>query len=228
VERHHQEHPRPLTIRPSVEQTLELRNHNVPSAELELRRQKLLHPVCTELLETPDLTLSEVLVPKVDQRGPAPEAQCLFEQLDLPDATCAARLYKQPLELRRIDCLFADREDVAVPRRFDQLTREDATQACDQVVERGPSRCRSMLAPDVVDQLVGRTGLSRVEEQRREEGSDELAPERKRTICLDDLKGPEDAERNPRRARPAPAALRMCFRFDTTYLLPLDDDFGDR
>ena len=43
------------------------------------------------------------------------------------------------------------------------------------VVERGPRRGRSMVGPEVVDQLIGGTELSRMEEQGRNEGPKQLA-----------------------------------------------------
>jgi hypothetical protein len=62
-----------------------------------------------------------------------------------------------------------------------------------------------------------------VEEQRRKKRPEQLAPERQRTIRLDDIERPENTKRDPCRAWPTTALPWMCFRFDTTYLLSLGD-----
>jgi hypothetical protein len=103
----------------------------------------------------------------------------------------------QGAEPGRVDVERVDDQHVAgVPAEQDAVT-EALAQARDVRLEGVPRLSGRFLAPDLVDQRVGRHDLVRAHEQVREDGALLGAPQGHRTVTRVDLQRPEHAELHP-------------------------------
>jgi len=194
MERDHELHPQSLAEGIAQHEPLQLSYDCLGLAQIELRGQQLLEREYVKLLQTTDLGLRELFVANVDEGGSPPKSQGGLERANpvnerLPDAP-----REQSLESPRVELLVVDRQDVPAAGRLDQRMAEQVSQARDEVVERS-TRCGwSLVAPEIVDQLVGHTHLPRMQKQRREKRADELAFEWDAPSVSGNLDRPKDEE----------------------------------
>ena len=87
----------------------------------------------------------------------------------LGDVGGRARLGAEPLEAAEVDLVGRDVEHVPGVPGDEHVGAERLAQERDVVLERVPGRPRRALAPELLDQAVGRDRLGGVQEQRREE-----------------------------------------------------------
>src|SRR5207244_9028378 len=111
------------------------------------------------------------------------------------------------LEAAEIDPLGRNRENVAGLPGQQRVGSEQLAQRRDRVLEGGRRRSRRLLAPERLDQELGRDDVAGAEQQHGEHGALLLPAERQRLpVVVDDLERTEHAEgRHGRVLAPAPA-----------------------
>src|SRR5206468_4197228 len=127
-----------------------------------------------ELVETGDLRLRERLEREIRERRPAPERERLAQLARARLGVRAARLRDEPLEPCEVELVLLHPEHVARRPRDQAVRPEEPAELGDGVLERRAGRLRGALAPELVEQRVGRDDLARVQEEDPEEGA--LAP----------------------------------------------------
>ncbi len=106
----------------------------------------------------------------------------------------AMRLLHELLEAAEIDLLALDAQPVAGRPRLEQVGAEQLAQLRDEVLQRRRGRPRRPLAPEAVDQAVGRHHPSGLEQQEREDRAQLLAPDGYRLAVGEHLDGAEQPE----------------------------------
>ena len=156
-----------------------------------------------QLLEPLDRRLRERLVGEVGERWPAPESegltQCLGRRGGLPGAERALARLDERLERVQVELARLDAEQVAVSARDQVGVRraavlERSAQLQDVVLDDLRGRRRRPLAPELVDDPIGRDRLIAMEEEKGEQGALLAAPERNLPFALANLERPENAE----------------------------------
>src|SRR5207244_3335374 len=112
VERLHQQRPQPLAQRVLGDQRLEFLHELGPSAELELGPDPLFGRGESPLAQLRDLLLREVLELEILERPPTPQRERGTKQLDTIAGAGRTRLRDEPVELRNVEVLRIDAEDV--------------------------------------------------------------------------------------------------------------------
>ena len=161
------------------------------AVELEIGVDPLLERGEPQLLEPVRRGLRPGVEGELGQRGPAPEPERLAQRPRLCLGVGATRLVEQALEAHGVDSLALDVEDVAGRARLERAGAEQPAQLRNGVVQRGRRRRRRPLAPELVDQAVGRNDSPGVEQQDREQRPLPLPRERERALVTDDLERPE-------------------------------------
>ena len=147
-----------------------------------------------QLLQASDLALRELLARQVGERRAPPERECRAEELRTFGGGRTTRLPEERLEADGVDGGGVCGEDVAGSARLDDIVPECAPQLGDGVLERGRRSFGALLAPEQVDETVGRDDLPVVHEQRREERALPLASEVDRAAVEESLERAEDPE----------------------------------
>jgi hypothetical protein len=100
----------------------------------------------------------------------------------------------EELEAAQVELAAVHVEEIAGRPRDERLGPERLAELRDEVLERGRRRSRRVLAPQVVDQAVGRDHLSRPQEQDRKQRALLLATQRQGFPAGEDLERTEDPE----------------------------------
>ncbi len=168
------------------------------TSERELELEAVLAARQAQLLEAGRLVARERLLGEIGERGSAPEAERPVEQRARQTriAVCERepRVGHELLEARGIQLARLDDERVA-RRPPDQPARgQQAAQL--REVEPQDARCgrRRRVAPDGVDQRVGRDALPGAQQERRKQRALSPRGELDRRPGFDDLQGTEYAE----------------------------------
>ena len=194
VKRDHQLAAESFAERILAGERLELCDNVVVAAELELRIEAVLDGGEPQFLQTSDLALSERRVGKFCKRRASPERRRRLQPLD-------------PLLRRRNTCIgnctlengcvhgFGG-DAQAVPRgpRGQDFGPEGLAELRDEILERRRGRPRRVLAPDIVDEAIGRNHLVRTDDQRREESPLLLPRQGHNLPFADDFQRAEDSE----------------------------------
>ena len=126
--------------------------------------------VCPEpcLVEARRVGARELLAGQVGQRGPAPE----------PERLVVRPRVDELLEPLGVELAGLDPGEIAGRTGHDPVGAERLAQRVDVYLERRAGVCRRILAPDGVDQPLGRDGAIGAEQQEREHGAGPPAAER--------------------------------------------------
>ena len=195
VEREHQLAAKPFPQRLLDEESLDLPDELGITAEHEVGVDAVLERGEPQLLEAPALCGGELVVCEVDQRRAPPQRERLAQKASgLGGVLGLGRRREERLEATRVDLRGIDLELVARRASQKPVTAEQLAQTRDvELHHRRGGRWRP-LAPERVDQLVGRDGLVRPQEQRRQQGALLTAAERDRLTALDGFERPQEQE----------------------------------
>ena len=185
------------------DERLELRDQIGVALELELGGDPFLDDGQAQLLETPDLGLGENLVSEVRQRRSTPERQRLTEQLGPFGRFALTGPSDESLEPQQVELFRLEPKPVAGRPGLEQFRPDRLAELGDEVLERGPRRPRRALAPEELDQPLGRNHVVHVEQEQREQGSLLLSGQRYRHPVVEHLERPEDPEVPARDSRGA-------------------------
>ena len=172
--------------------------------KVELGLDALLDGGEAQLLEMCDLGMRERLVGEIRERRAAPEPQRLSQELHRALRRAVGErpraLLEQPLETCPVELVGCDPDLIAAPARHDHAvgaggitTVERLAKPRDVHLQALGSAGGRVLAPQLVDQSVGRNDLVGVQQQDRQHRA-LLARERKLTPCVTDLERAEDPE----------------------------------
>ena len=168
------------------------------TAEREVGLDPILDCRETKLLESRDLALRKRLVDEVGQGGAAPERERFPERTGsrLGIAACEriAALLDQALEQAHVDLVGLCAEEVTGAAGEQHTGPKQLAQLGDVVLHDLRSGVGRLVAPELVDQLLARDDLVRVQEQNGKESLPLLAPEAKRPFVLLDHERSKDAE----------------------------------
>lgn len=107
----------------------------------------------------------------VRERWPAPQRESRVQLLGSLGGRQSARLMEEPLEAARVDGLGVDGEGVAGIAGDDRVGPEQPAELRDVALERGGCGARRVLAPEGMDQAVGRDESSWTGRQERQRGA---------------------------------------------------------
>ena len=180
------------------DERLELPDQVAVPAEREIGVDPLDQGAQVKLLEPADLVAGERLVGEVGERRAAPERERLAQQQRSRSgspAACALLPFFELLpEAVDVELARLDTERITSRLRLQTVVAQDAAQLRDIVLEDLRRRRRRPLVPELVDQPVGRKGLVRMDQQKREQRPLLAAPERELSSLVADLERTEDAE----------------------------------
>ena len=197
VEREHQLLAEAFAERILGDEALQLRDGGRVTSEREVGLDPVLDRAQPELLEPPDLALSEVLVRELGQCRPPPQAERLTKEIVRPRRVAllqrAPPFSRELLEPHEVEGRALERQAVAGRLRLEQvlLGPERLSERRDVVTDDLAGSRRRSLAPQVVDDPVGRDHLARVEQQKREERPMLRAAELNLPTFVDDLERSE-------------------------------------
>ena len=179
VEREHELAAYALAQRVLAHERLELADHLRVAAERQVCVDALLDGDQAQLVEPRDLLLGERLVGEVRQRRAAPQRQPLAQPLRrairLARGERALAGVHRPLEALHVDIVGAELQQVAVGPRDEHVAvaigavLQLLAQLRHVDLQALGRRRRRALAPQLVDQPVGRDDLVAVQEQQREQ-----------------------------------------------------------
>ena len=159
VEREHQLLPRALPERITSGETLELADHLRVLADRELRLDPVLERAESQLFQPRRLRPQRRLHGKIGERRTAPEGEGAVERADGRlgvDREQAAGIAQQRLEPRSVQLGRLRPESVACPASFKPFCSQRLAQMRGVALECVPCRLGRLLAPDLVDQHIGR------------------------------------------------------------------------
>jgi hypothetical protein len=162
------------------------------ASELEIGVDPLLQRGEPQLLEARDLGLSERLEREVCERRPAPERQGLAQAIRRDLGFGLPGLAQQRVEPIEIDLVSVELESVARCPCDEHLGAERLAQPGHVSVKCRRRGLGRVLAPQIVDQLVGGDDLVRVEEQNRKQRALLRAAEGDRSLSVDDFERPKN------------------------------------
>ena len=208
------------------DQALEPRSGDRVAAELQLGVDPALERDHAKLLEPCNLRLCEGLEGEIGQGVTPPLVQCALEQPSRLIGPAVAQrlsaLVKRVLKPDEVEVGFIDPEQVAARGRHEDRggvalgarARERLAQARDVHAHALHGSRGGALAPERVDQAVGRDALVRVERQQREDRPLLGSPQRERPPIADYLKWPKEAEihHGARLGRQPTTAFHACKR----------------
>ena len=188
IQREHALRVQALAQRLARQQRLQLRQHLTVAPAVEVLVDRDLQRGRAQLFQAPDLRSGKRLVGDVRQGGPAPQAQRL---------ACGA-LGEQALEAPGVDLVAAELQLVAAPARRDRavpaVRGHRLAQLRDVQLHHLGRRRRRLLAPQPVDQPLGRDRGAGVEREHREQGTRLRAAEDDRAIACADVDGSEEKD----------------------------------
>ena len=165
VERDHALRVKALAQRLVRQQGLDLRQHFAVAPGVEVVIDRDFGRARAQILEAPDLRSGERLVGDVAQGRPPPQAQRLPR----------GALGEQPLEAARVHPVAPQLQLIATPTRGDGVVLavrgHRLAQPRDVDLHHLGRRRRRLLAPEPVDQALGRDGRAGVERQHRQQGA---------------------------------------------------------
>jgi hypothetical protein len=172
------------------------------TTRLEVRLDPILDRLGPKLLQCGDGSLGERLVREVGQSRPPPEGQSRRELRRPHLRWGVAGLVDQPLEPVSVDGVRLDREPVAAPGRLEQgagpglahAGLEHSPQPRHQAMDDRPGRRGRTLAPQLVDEPVGRNRLAGMQHQQGEQGPSAPPGERYSPSPVQDLRRSQDSE----------------------------------
>ena len=202
IERQHQELARALAEGILADRGVEERQDLSGSSGIQLGGSERFDRVEVEVVETTDVRLRELLVREVGQGGPAPQRvgrpQEVHSPLPIARLDLFASLFDEGLELVRVDGLGRRIELVAgLPGGDEAPTRqrlEGLAQLRDVDLDGVGGGARRIVAPQQVDQPVGRDDFSGVQQQDREQGSLLRRPKVRGDSLGDGFEGTENPE----------------------------------
>ena len=163
------------------QQRLELCQHLAVAPAVEVLVDPDLERRRAQLLQAPYLRSGERLLGDVGERRPVPEAQRLAR----------GALREQPLEASDVDPVAAQPQLVAAPVRGDRtvaaVRRHRLAQLRDVQLHHLGRRRRRLIAPQPVDQPLGRNGRAGLEREHREQGARLRAAEGDPAVVRADL-----------------------------------------
>jgi hypothetical protein len=178
------------------DQRLELPDHLVVAPEPEVGLDAVLVGHEAQLIEPRGLALGERLVAQVGEGRPAPQSKRLAQQLGgLAERAAAQRsvaFLRQLLEALRIELAGVDAEPVRGPFPR-QAVGDDLAQLRDVDLERVRGRCGRLVAPQILDQQLGRNGLVPAQHQQCQQGARFLAFDGQRRALQHYLDRAQDA-----------------------------------
>lgn len=196
VEREHVLRAEPLAHRVLLAQHLELARELRVTPERELRVDPRLDRFEPELFQPPRLHIERRRADNVGVRMAAPERERLpqrLRRLRLVRLRELAGIRDGVLEDERVDLVRFDLEAVAAAVADDDVA-DPAAQVRDIGVERGARRSGRLVAPDAVDQVVGRDHLAGGCGEQRQRRPFLAAAERERDAFRKRLNRPEHAQ----------------------------------
>src|SRR5712692_4508957 len=180
------------------DQRFELAHDVAVTREREVGLDPILGCREAKLLEPRDLALRKRLVREVGQGGTAPERERFPERagsrLRIAASERIPALLDQALEPAHVDLVGLCAEEIAGAAGEQHTGPKQLAQLGDVVLHdlrRGFGR---LVAPELVDQLLARDDLVRVQEQNGQEGLALFTPEAKRPFVLLDHERSKDAE----------------------------------
>ena len=168
VEREHLLGPEPLAVRMVGGERIELRHERRVAPELEVGVDPLLERGEPELLEAQPRRDPERLTVELRERRAAPQRECLVEQgRPLTHVPRRARFVAQRGEAVEVERAVLDGEHITGRPRCQRgaARSECLPKTRDVHLERRPRRLGGRVAPQLVDQRLGRDDAVRVEEQ---------------------------------------------------------------
>jgi hypothetical protein len=177
---------------------LELGNELSVTAQAEVGLDALLERLQPQLLEARDLGLSERLVGEVGQRRTAPQRERLPEfrcrALRIAVSQPAPAVREQLVEPFRVKLAWHQFQRVATALRDQAAVSDHPAQLRDVDVDAVQCAGRRRLAPQRVDQPVGRNGVTGVDEQDGQQRPLLASAERELAGPIAHLKRPEYTE----------------------------------
>ena len=161
IQREHQLPAQALAQRMLGDERLELAHELAMAAIREVRINRVLERAQPQLLQPPDRRRGERLVGDVGQRRPVPERERL----------ASGAIRDEPLEAAHVEVVRRDAQLVAAPAREDlggvpvTGSVEQLAQPRNVLLEHLRRARRRLLAPQRLDQLVGRHGPVRVQRE---------------------------------------------------------------
>ena len=154
---------------------LELGDERAVAAERKVRLDPVLEHREPELLEPGGLGLRERLQRQIGEGRAPPQRKCGAERLrpggGVADPQRGTTLLRELVEARQVELLGRHGEPVAGRHRLERALRQELPELRDVDLKRVLGRVGRAVAPQRVDQPVGRDGVVRFEEQDREEGT---------------------------------------------------------
>ena len=194
VESKHQLLEQMLAVLMARDQLRELRNQRAVLAERELGVDPGLDGGQYDLVEPGGLVLGPLLAAEVLERLAAYEPECISQ--------ANGRLARRPIR-RRVDCTLElpgvelgglHPECVASCDRLDPVVIEEVAKLGDVRLDALPGRRRRGPVPDRVDEYVCRDGIAASDDEQREQRPLSRRSKRDRSLPIDDLERPENAE----------------------------------
>ena len=144
--------------------------------------------------QSANLVLRERLERQVGERLTPPQRQRFRERLCALLGELSACTFEQLVELHHVELLRSHTQPVPGRPRLDEAHAEELAQVRDAVLKRRDRPARLFVAPERVQQRVGRHDLVRMEEQHREQGPFAPRAQLQQAVVVLDFDGPEDPE----------------------------------
>ena len=214
VQGHHELAAEMLSEGMGGHQGLELTEHLVVATQSEFGLDAVFERGQPQLFQARDLGLDELAVGEILQGRPAPQAECLTKQTGdsgrvVPEQVSG--LGEDALELDGVHLVGVNRQGVA-GRPGDQQIPAVRAQRLPQSghyrLEGVGGVAGNLIAPQQVDEVVGRHRLAGAQEQRGEQGPLPGPGDPDRLSLLEDLERSEDPELHPATVPPGLGRLK--------------------
>ena len=164
----------------------------MPAAQLRL--DPLLDDGEVQLLEAHHLALGERLGRELDEWEPAPDRQCLGQQLSADLGRCVARVGDKLVERVEVELVRLDPKPVRRSVGDEPVCAEEPAKSRSLILQRRSRRGGRVGAPQLLDEHVERNRLVGPQQQQSEECPPTLPSEWQGPPLLPDLQRPEDPE----------------------------------
>ena len=138
--------------------------------------------------------MRERLVGELLEGRPPPEDKRVAELRPTLSRRGGFGLVEECLHTIHVELGRSDSDQVAGRLRHDQVRPEEFSELGDEVLERGRSRARRVLAPEGIDQPIGGDRAPRVQQKQREQAALLRAPELQGVSVATHLERTEQAE----------------------------------